>query len=306
MHVSMFFRRLRLLSLAVLLVAAGLASDPADAQKRGEAELPDAGPPPTLTKFKSKSYTVHHNLTDEHARRLAEHMDLFFTAYDKFLAKLDGRSRPFQNLYLINFRDEYIALLASKGIDASASGGIFFRRGDDRGLATFIGNRDEADVLSTLQHEGFHQFAEFKTHDNLPLWVNEGLAEYFGDATITDGKLKHGLVHAVRLDKLRNAAKQQHTLPFDDLLNITSEQWWDHLRTGPTGHAQYDQSWSVVHFLIHADKKYEKAFSQYLILLSTGRTHQTAFARAFGSNDTTLMQQQYQRFLEALTPTAQP
>jgi hypothetical protein len=114
--------------------------------------------------------------------------------------------------------------------------------------------------------------------------------------------VRHGIVDETRLVRLRGYTQANVGVPFDDLLNLDSPQWFSNLARGQVGHAQYDQSWSIVHFLIHADRRYEKAFSQYLILLSKGRTHRDAFEKAFGSNDTAQMQRRYQEFMARIVP----
>ena len=86
-------------------------------------------------------------------------------------------------------------------------------------------------------------------------WVNEGLAEYFGDGLIVGRKMKLGLATQERVEAVRHAVREAAAIEFDDLLDITSEQWHRNMQGGSSrGHLQYHQSWSVVYFLIQGDK----------------------------------------------------
>ncbi|MEL7088248.1 MAG: DUF1570 domain-containing protein, partial [Planctomycetota bacterium] len=218
----------------------------------------------------------------------------------KRFAVLRGNSRQKQNLYLLRNRGDYIAAMAEFGIPAEASGGMFFWGPRISGLATWVEGLTRDQVYSTLQHEGFHQFAHTKMGENLPLWVNEGLAEYFGSAIVVKNRVRMGIVDEDRIQLIRDALKTGTALGFDELLNITSNQWHHNMLTGsPKGRLQYDQSWAIVHFLVHGDNgRYQKAFENYLKLISRDRSHREAFAQSFGSNDTRLFAKRWMKFLE--------
>ncbi len=287
----------RNVTLLVLLLVAGVVLS------LGQAAQARA---PKLDIYETRHYEIHTNLSREEAVDLGLHMDLVFREYDRVLRALKGSARGLQPMYLLRTEGDYHRTLETFGIDGRGSGGMFFWRGNRSGLAVFVEGRDRGDLLSTLQHEGFHQFAWIKMGDNLPIWVNEGLAEYFGDAIIVDGKVRHGIVNAHRLARLRDAAEKNMLIPFADVLDIESEEWSANMRSGsPRGHLQYDQSWSIVHFLIHdSPTRIRPAFEQYLKLLSTNRNPKQTWDDAFGKDSTPAFQQRYAKFLEGLEPDA--
>jgi hypothetical protein len=257
-----------------------------------------------LARLESRSYVIHTNLSPIEARDFGRHMDLIYREYSKRFSVLRGQGRGKQNLYLLRTRDDYVNAMAEFGIDASATGGMFFWGGGRSGLATWVEGLSRDQVFSTLQHEGFHQFAHSKLGRELPLWVNEGLAEYFGSAIVVQDKVRLGIVDADRVEKLRTALRQNRALPFDELLHTTSQQWFANMNNGSDrGHLQYDQSWSIVHFLIHGDKgRYQKAFENYLVLISRGRDHDEAFAKSFGTTNTGPFAQRWLKFIDEVEP----
>lgn len=255
-----------------------------------------------LTVFVSEHYRVFTDLPRAEAAIYGRHMDLIHRSYDRFLRRLEGDVRGLQDIFLLRDRMGYLSALASFGIDGSASGGMFFYGPAGSGLCTWVEGRPRGDVLSTLQHEGFHQFAFRKAAGELPIWVNEGLAEYFGDAVIVEGGVRHGIVDADRLERVRSARARGTAIPLEALLAIGPDTWRQNLTSGsPRGALQYDQAWSVVHFLIHADPKVERAFSDYLTALSRGVPHERAFPAAFGA-DRAPMEAAYDRFIANLQP----
>ena len=277
------------LVLAALLIGAGVPSAAAD---------PEDG----LTELRTRHYRVYSDLPEEEAADLGEHMDRMFDAFARFLRRLEGDTDGLQDLYLLRDEAGYLRTLEEAGIDATGTGGMFFWGGGDTGLATWVEGRPREQVISTLQHEGFHQFAYLKTDDDLPKWLNEGLAEYFGDAVVLEDRVHHGVVRVDRLERLRRANAESVGLPFAELVDIDPEDWRENMTSGsPLGSLQYDQSWAVVHFLIHANPEVERRFSEYLVKLSRNVRHRRAFREAFGE-DLRPMERAFRRFLADLEP----
>lgn len=271
------------------------------------SSLPASALVESLSRYESRAYIIYTNLPREEAAEYGSHMDLIFQEYTKRFAILRGADRGKQNLYLLRSREDYIQALVDLGVGrsiAASSGGMFFYNPVGNGLATWTQGLSRDRVFATLQHEGFHQFASSKLGQQLPRWLNEGLAEYFGSAIIIKGKVRLGVVDEARVEKIRGYLKRDAAIPFDSLMNITAEQWGANMTSGSDwGSLQYDQSWSIVHFLVHGDKgRYQKAFEHYLVLISKGRTHRDAFGDAFGSNDTAPFAARWVAFMAEVEP----
>ncbi len=249
---------------------------------------------------------IHTDLPREEAAPFGSHMDLIFREYTKRFSVLRGQERGKQNLYLLRTRQGYIDTLGKMGINAQASGGMFFINQNYSGLATWVEGLPISQVYNTLQHEGFHQFAAAKLGPQTPIWINEGLAEYFGEAIIVDGQVRLGVVPSRRLLKLREAIEADQAIPFAEVLKLDSATWRRNMLSGsPRGSLQYAQSWSIVHFLVHGDDgKYQRRFEGYLKLLSRGRTHADAFEQAFGRDVEEAFAKRWIEFVEEVKPDA--
>jgi len=256
------------------------------------------------TEFQSRRYDVITDLPIDRAKPIALHMDRVFDEYTRRLARAGFRSRTGDrmNLYLFDHADTYRSELGGKGIDATGSGGMFFVRGGESALATFVTGRSHGEMIATLQHEGFHQFAWIRIGPNLPTWANEGLAEYFGDALLVKGRFAMGQVDGRRLSKIREAIDKDEAFGFGELLNMTGEEWIGRLhRRDPRAGLMYDQSWSIVHFLVHGNNgRFQPAFMAYLREINKGRSSEQAFEAAFGSTDYAPFEAAWKRYITDL------
>jgi len=255
-------------------------------------------------RFNSQHYAIYTNISKREADSIGRHMDLIFAEYTRRFGSFRKRFEGAMPLYLLRTRQQYINLMRSFGFDASASGGMFFFSPKASGLATWIEGVPMSRTLETLQHEGFHQFAHAYIGSDLPVWINEGLAEYFGDGLIVRNRMKVGMTSQRRLGIIQDAIRHHKVIDFDQLLGTTSDQWLQNLQMDASrGYLQYQQSWSMVYFLIHGDNgKYRKAFEQYLLLVNNGHASRQAFVMAFGTEDTTSFRRRWQRYVLALKP----
>ncbi|MEO1236118.1 MAG: DUF1570 domain-containing protein, partial [Planctomycetota bacterium] len=214
--------------------------------------------------------------------------DQFARRFSRYSSRLAGATENGRGglmpLYLFRTQDEYLGFLASHGIAAEGSGGLFFITHAVQGLATWTDGHPRAQTFRTLQHEGFHQFAWHHLGPHLPTWMNEGLAQYFEDAVLLDHGMELGLGHPRRIARVREALDTRSALPMEELIALGSRQWSQAVRTNASrSELLYAQSWSVVYFLIHGDDaRYLRPFEVYLRLLSDGEAHAEAFRTAFG------------------------
>jgi hypothetical protein len=173
--------------------------------------------------------------------------------------------------------------LKSSGINGSNTVGMFFRSTKEDGLATYVRGHSMREVEQTLQHEGFHQFAFARIARDLPPWVNEGIAEYFGVAYLSKGRLVTGIADGDRLLRVQRAIRDDKLVPMDVLLNMSAQDWSNRVTGGDTAaRTMYDQSWSLVHFLIESGGSRAELLEKYLRALSHGTKNAEAFKECFG------------------------
>ena len=110
----------------------------------------------------------------------------------------------------------------------------------------------------TLIHEGFHQFAHhtaladkqlnpLRTKPNfpvaIPIWLNEGLAQFVEGAVVTEKHFESGRIHQARLVHLQNLIKTKKVPELKKILNQRYDETFDNV--------DYSAAWGVVFALYH-------------------------------------------------------
>ena len=250
---------------------------------------------PRMVKYEIRYYVIHSDLDANAVREAAVRMNTMAEEYHRRTKGFAGTIRKKLPFYLFKEPDDYAA---AGGLEGSA--GVFIVRGGKAWLmaiATAGGGR----LWRVVQHEGFHQFAWFVISHNLPVWVNEGLAEYFAHGEWTGDGYVTGLIPPYRLKRVKAMIEAKKYMPFLDMVTMSSKQWNAELSA-----RNYLQGWSMVHFLVHADDgKYRKTFGKYITDVSRGRDAQLAFIRRFGTN-TKAFRETYCRWWAALPKSPTP
>ncbi len=245
-------RRLRLVTLAVVAVGAF-------------APTASAG---NLVRYPTKYYDIYTDLGPETVREAAARMTAMAEEYHqrtKDFARTMRKRLPF---YLFSKRDAYYAAGGPRG-----SGGVY--SGDK--LMAIASSRN---VWHVVQHEGWHQFVHRAIGGRIPIWVNEGLAEYFGEGIWTGDAFVTGVIPPRRLRSVQSAVKAGKFAAFEDMMSMSSKEWMADIRR-----TNYDQAWSMAHFLVHAEEgRYRKAFSRFIADISRGRPWTRSWKTRFGGN----------------------
>ena len=263
-----------------------------------------------LSIFASSHYHIHTDLSRRQTVPFGRHMDLLFDQYERRFSGLGaaGAVDPETGLpvYLLSTENRYLRFMHRIGIAAQNSGGMFFVTRDYRGVATWADGRSRATTRSTLQHEGFHQFAYDQFGRRLPAWMNEGLAQYFEDAVLLERGFELGLADPDRITLVRTALQNGSALPLASLFKLRGHDWHNTLTTNETrAGLLYAQAWSLVYYLIHGEHgAYQPALEKYLGLLSEGLEHDDAFRRAFGPDAIRQIEPGWKRFAGKQLPDA--
>jgi len=245
--------------------------------------------------IESPYYMIKNDLPDDRMREVYIRMTRMYEEYQQRTAGFSGQNRGMLNFELFTKKEDYYA---AGGMPGSA--GVFMS-GGVRGsrLMAIAGEKNTEWTWHVIQHEGFHQFASAVIRGNLPPWVNEGLAEYFGEAIFTGDSYVAGIVPNDRLKELQGMISKDVSKPLYAMLTMTHAEW-----NGALDHKNYTQAWSMIHFLAHGDDgKYQKALVQFMNNLSAGANPQTAWTNVFG-NDFTAFEKRWKEYWSGLKPNS--
>jgi hypothetical protein len=247
----------------VLLLGLGGPVD--GAAPRGAASAP------ALRQYDSPYYAIHSDLDGAVVREASARLTAMAEEYRRRTQGFGGTIRAKLPFYLYRSRADYYRAGGLKGSAGFYNGKV---------LVAAAMSRKTADLWRVLQHEGFHQFAHRVIGGSMPIWLNEGLAEYFSEGLWTGDGFVTGVVPPQRLRRVRAMVRTKRLLPFADMVKIDREAWTADVRV-----RNYDQAWSMVHFLVHGGSgRYRKALLGFIRDVSRSRPPRQAFEERFGRN----------------------
>ncbi|NBV85592.1 MAG: DUF1570 domain-containing protein, partial [Verrucomicrobia bacterium] len=264
---------MRFVLLTLILLASGVAAFASPKVTLAEAlpQLLSAN----FQRFDSASYTLYTDAPSEDAAEAILRMDKIAAEYR---TRLGG-------LFEVNIRQRMPLVLFSRTEDYRGFGFDPDSAGAFTGDALFVSIRRDASgainerTWRVMQHEGFHQFTSAVIRRSLPPWLNEGLASYFEEAIFTGDGIVSGVVPLKRAQQVAMGIKEGRLASVSSMMTMSQESWNAKLEG-----ANYDQAWSMVHFLANAeDGKYRVPFLRFLQSLARGTSKERAWAETFGN-----------------------
>lgn len=150
----------------------------------------------------------------------------------------------------------------------------------------FLGGENKNYVLLRLDAEGehpysviYHEYTHFlvRTAKWIPLWMNEGLAQFYENTEIRDKEVLIGQPTPENIFLLR----QNSLLPLPTLFAVDAKSPYYHEEN--KGSIFYAESWALTHFLELRDfRDHTQRLKDYAILVSQGADPVSAASQAFG------------------------
>ena len=234
--------------------------------------------PKNLKKYQSQYYDIYTDVAPEEAREVVLRMTKMAEEYHARTQNLfRGQMHDRLPFYLFSDADAYYAAGALPG-----SGGVFIV--DQSGARLMaIATRDQNGHLGgsmwhTIQHEGFHQFVYYVVRGPIPPWVNEGMAEFFGEGIFTGDGMITGVIPPGRCRAVKQQIKEGTFVSLQRMMRMSQAMWNLKLQS-----ANYDQAWSMCQFLAFGDNgKYQNAFTAFMQDIGRGLQWDQAWASTFG------------------------
>jgi hypothetical protein len=251
----------------------------------------------------SAHYRVKSDLPQGQTAAIARHLDMVHEEFAARLWSLPPRAPAPMNVLLFAREEDYLGTLRMRfGIEADGTGGMFFARPEGRALAIWVGDLGQRRLEHALQHEAFHQYANSRFGTDLPPWVEEGLAEIFGQAIIRGTGSFVGRAGERAVDCVQSCIREGTAVPFAEMLAMTPAAWSEAAR-GEDASRLYDQAWSMVLFVLQGEGgRRAGAFEKYLRLVNAGHDSASAFARAFEGEAAGALEDGWKRYAIAMEP----
>ncbi|MEA2601012.1 MAG: hypothetical protein QOF89_2004 [Acidobacteriota bacterium] len=159
------------------------------------------------------------------------------------------------------------------------AGGYFLSTGQGNYVA--VDGDPRGNQTGIVYHEYIHYVAR-NNYGDLPLWLHEGLAEYYSTFTVTRDEAQIGLPIPEHVLWLR----KNPWIPLAQLFAVEqgSKEYNETSRRG----AFYAESWALVHYLLSGSPERHRQVTDLLRLTKARTPGREAFQKVFGSDPSAL------------------
>lgn len=243
----------------------------------GSAVLaPARDKPENWVQVHSQHFIVASNSNEKQARRVADQFERMRSVFHKLFPEL--QIDPATPIIVLAIKDEK----NFRELEPAA----YLAKGQVKLAGLFLTTLDKNYVLMRLDAEGDHPYSvvyhEY-THlllskaDWMPLWMNEGLAEYYQNTDIREKDVSVGEPSTENVLLLR----QNRMLPLATLFTVDHTSPYYHEEN--KGSIFYAESWALTHYIrVKDSRENTHRLTDYATLLMQNVDAVTAATRAFG------------------------
>ena len=225
---------------------------------------------------RSPNFIVVSNSGEKEARKTAVHFEQIRAVFRRSLAVAGQHPSPLITILAAKDEGTMKSLLPEYWAKNHAHpAGIFVDR-DNMYFAAVQLNTEGTNPYHTIFHEYYHSLT-LPYYPNLPLWVAEGLADFWGNTDVNGADVQMGRPDENLVLELR----QSSLIPLDVLFKVdhSSPYYNEQEKTSMF----YAESWALTHYLMIGDKaSHRPMLAAYLDAVSQGATPEQAAAKGFG------------------------
>lgn len=225
---------------------------------------------------RSPNFIVVSNAGEKQARKTALQFEQIREVFRKSLAVANSHPSPVITILAVKDEQSMRELLPEYWVKGhSHPGGLFIFRMNIYFAAVQLDEESEG-ALETFYHEYYHSVT-MPYFPQLPVWLAEGLAEFYGHTKIDDNSVGMGQADADLLSEL----KSQPFIPLNVLFNVTQSS--PYYNESNKTSIFYAESWALTHYLMLGDRAaHRPALVAYLKAISQGKSSDQAALEAFG------------------------
>ena len=226
---------------------------------------------------RSPHFIVNSNAGEKEARKVADQFEQIRRMFQSAFTAL--RVDPAQPIVIVAAKNENTIKLFLPE-EWEVKGHIhhtgMYQPGQDKDYVVLRLDSEGDNPFRTLYHEYTHALLRLN-FSTLPIWLNEGLAEFFGNSALGDKEIKTGTIDPGHLYLLN----QRKLIPIETLLEIDHNSPY----YNETNRASvfYAESWAVVHYLMmDNDARQKQLMKNFLTAWQKSGNQLEAARAAFG------------------------
>src|SRR2546425_1884875 len=188
------------------------------------------------TSVRSKNFLLVGNASEKEMRQVATRLEQFRDVFTRLFSGARFTSPVPTTVIVFKSMNSY------KPFNPGNNAG-YFQKGQDVNYITLTTEASQ-NPFSVIYHEYVHLLVD-NTNGNVPVWFNEGLAEYYSSFDIEEDRKVHlGELIPYHLQTLR----EQKLLPLRTLFAV--DHYSPEYNEGSKRGMFYAESWALVHYLI--------------------------------------------------------
>ena len=225
----------------------------------------------------SPHFVVSSNAGEKEARRIADQFEQIRALFHAEFASL--RVDPAQPVLILAAKNENTMKMLLPE-DWEVKGHVhpagLYQQGEDKHYVILRLDSAGDNPFHALYHEYTHALLHLN-FTGLPLWLDEGLAEFYGNSRLGEKESRVGTIDESHLYILA----QNKLLPIETLLNV--EQGSPYYNEANQASVFYAESWALVHYLLLDPEARERGLlKNFVAAWNKGGTQIEAAQQAFG------------------------
>ena len=233
----------------------------------------------TWTSVRSKNFFLIGNASEKEIRQVATRLEQFRDVFTRLFSKLKFSSPVPTTVIVFKSDSSYKPFKTNPNLAG------YFQPGQDVNYITLTTEDHNGDPFDVIFHEYTHLLLENTLGRNIPIWFNEGLAEYYSTFSVDEheNKVALGKVKSDHVLYLR----EQKLLPLRLLFNVDhrSPYYNEKQKQG----VFYAESWALVHYLLLGNNgQRQPQLGPFVDMLKRNVPVEQAFNQAFQTNYETM------------------
>jgi tetratricopeptide (TPR) repeat protein len=242
------------------------------------------------TKMEFPNFTVTGTAGDNRLKEVGNKLEQFRQTLGVLLPKTKLNSSIPTVVYVFESLDNLQTYLP-KSNKGKLVGGFFIPSAERNYIALSVEDLGY-NVDEVIYHEYFH-YVTGRNLRNVPLWLNEGLAQYYSTFRLSKDKIK--IIVGSPLGERVLDLRRRPLIPLEKLfaVNYKSPEYNERIKTG----IFYAESWSLVHYLIQGNAgQRQTQFDSFISLLENQVSPKEAFEKSF-QTDYAKMEKELSKYL---------
>lgn len=229
----------------------------------------------TWVEVRSPNFIVVSNAGEKSARKAAAQFEQIRAVFRQSLKGVSERPSPIVTILAVKDEGSMRELLPEYWAKGHAHpAGLFVGRLNQFYAAVELEAQGE-NPYETFYHEYYHAIT-IPYFPDIPAWLAEGLAEFFGHTQIDEKFVGMGQATPMFFEQLRAGP----FIPLDTLFKV--DQSSPYYNEANKTSMFYVESWALAHYLMIGDRMaHRDMLEKYLSVLAQGKTQDDAVATAF-------------------------